>query len=374
MSLLELPGAVPAPPESVDAAVAWHHGDPLAEQRSATRGAIVVDRSNRDVLVVPGEDRLTWLNSLTSQLLTGLPDGSATEALVLDVHGRVEHHVELSDVDGQVWLDTEPGRGADLADYLERMQFWSKVEPALAPQVGVLSVLGPSTVDILAAVGLPLPAAGHALAVGTVAGGVVVRHRPLRQLTAVDLLVPRDRLVELWTALARAGARPAGSLAYEALRVESLRPRLGVDTDAKTIPHEVGWIGPAVALNKGCYRGQETVSKVANVGRPPRRMVLLHLDGSADALPETGDDVLLDGPAEPTAERTAEGTAVGRVGTVVQHHELGPIALALVKRSVPVDAGLVTAGTAAAIDPDSVPPDTGEPPGRVAIRALRAAR
>ena len=369
MSLLELPGAVPAPPESVDAAVAWHHGDPLAEQRSAARGAVVVDRSNRDVLVVPGEDRLTWLNSLTSQLLTGLPDGSATEALVLDVHGRVEHHVELSEVDGQVWLDTEPGRGADLMNYLERMQFWSKVEPALAPQVGMLSVLGPSTVDVLAAVGLPLPAAGHALAVGTVAGGVVVRHRPLRQLTAVDLLVPRDHLVELWTALTGAGARPAGSLAYEALRVESLRPRLGVDTDAKTIPHEVGWIGPAVALNKGCYRGQETVSKVANVGRPPRRMVLLHLDGSADALPETGDDVLLDGPAD----RTAERTAVGRVGTVVQHHELGPIALALVKRSVPVDAGLVTAGTAAAIDPDSVPPDSGEPPGRAAIRALRAA-
>ncbi|HET8642418.1 MAG TPA: folate-binding protein [Pseudonocardiaceae bacterium] len=354
--LLDQPGAVAAPPESIDAAVPWHHGDPLAEQRYGTRGAIVVDRSNRDVLVVPGEDRLGWLNSLTTQLLTELADGSATQSLVLDVHGRVQHHVEVSEVDGQVWLDTEPGQGEELLSYLQKMQFWSKVEPAAAPDTAVLTVLGPSSADVLAAAELPSPGSGQVLR----AGDVLVRHLPLRQVPAVDLLVPRDRLVGLWTALTGAGARPAGTLAFEALRAESLRPRLGVDTDANTIPHEVGWIGPAVRLNKGCYRGQETVSKVANVGRPPRRLLLLHLDGSVGALPETGDDVELD------------GRPVGRVGTVAQHHELGPIALALVKRSVPVGSALTAAGVAAAIDPDSVPPDTGEPPGRAAIRALRA--
>jgi folate-binding protein YgfZ len=352
--LLEQPGAVPAPPESVDATVAWHHGDPLAEQRFATRGAVVVDRSNRDVLVVPGEDRLTWLNSLTSQLLTDLADGSATEALVLDANGRVEHHVQLSEVGGRVWLDTEPGRGAELLTYLERMQFWSKVEPAAA-DIAVVTLLGPSIADVLATTGLPLPDVGHASG-----DPVLVRRRRWRQVDGVDLLAPRDRLIELWRALTDAGARPAGTLAFEALRAEALRPRLGVDTDATTIPHEVGWIGTAVHLQKGCYRGQETVARVANVGRPPRRLVLLHLDGSADTLPETADDVL--DPA---------GGRVGRVGTVAQHHELGPIALALVKRSVPVNARLTAGGVAAAIDPDSVPPDTGEPPGRAAIRALR---
>lgn len=359
--LLEQPGAVPAPPESVDATVAWHHGDPLAEQRFAIRGAVAVDRSNREVLVVPGEDRLTWLNSLTSQLLTGLEDGSATEALVLDANGRVEHHVGLSEAGGRVWLDTEPGQGAQLLTYLERMQFWSKVEPAAA-DIAVVTLLGPAIVDVLAGTGLSglaLPEVGHV----TVAGDILVRRQRWRQVDGVDLLVPRGRLVELWRALTDAGARPAGTLAFEALRAEALRPRLGVDTDANTLPHEVGWIGTAVHLNKGCYRGQETVSKVANVGQPPRRLVLLHLDGSADTLPETADDVLLDEPG---------GARVGRVGTVAQHHELGPIALALLKRSVPVTARLRASGIAAAIDPDSVPPDTGEPPGRAAIRALRA--
>ena len=165
-----------------------------------------------------------------------------------------------------------------------------------------------------------------------------------------------------WTRLTDAGARPAGSWAFEALRVEALRARLGVDTDDRTIPHEVNWIEPAVHLNKGCYRGQETVAKVINIGRPPRRMVLLHLDGSQDVLPETGEPVLL-------GERV-----VGRVGSVARHHELGNVALALLKRSAPVDVELLAGAddhvVQAAVDPDSVPPEAAAP-GREAAQRLR---
>ena len=143
------------------------------------------------------------------------------------------------------------------------------------------------------------------------------------------------------------------------MRVEALRPRLHLDTDDRTIPHEVGWIGSAVHLTKGCYRGQETVARVANLGRPPRRLVLLHLDAGDETLPVPGDPV------------SRDGRAVGRVGTVAMHHELGPVALALVKRSVPVDAELVAGAddraAPAAIDPSSVPPeDETPPPGRAA--------
>ncbi|MGH3683909.1 MAG: YgfZ/GcvT domain-containing protein [Pseudonocardiaceae bacterium] len=339
--LLELPGALPPPDGSPDPGVAWHHGDPLGEQRAAEFDVAVVDRSHREVLAVPGEDRLSWLHTITSQHLRTLDEGAHTEALVLDGQGRVEHHAVVSHIDGTVWLDTEPGRAAGLLAYLQQMVFWSKVAPRDATaELAVLSLLGPSTGRLLAQVGEL---------------GGFVRTREAQ----TDLLVPRSELTTAWQRLVDAGATPAGSWAYEALRVAGLRPRLGLDTDERTIPHEVGWVGPAVHLDKGCYRGQETVARVANLGRPPRRMVLVHLE-SPETLPSTGDPV------------RAGDRVVGRVGTVVTHHELGPIALVLLKRSVEPDTPLLAGDAAASVDPDSVPPDTGEPPGRAALRRLRA--
>ncbi|HEY0808292.1 MAG TPA: folate-binding protein [Pseudonocardiaceae bacterium] len=355
--LLDVPGAVAAPEDDApDAGVAWHYGDPYGEQRAAVRSVAVVDRSNRGVLAVPGADRLTWLHALLSQHVTELPEGAGTEALVLDAHGHVEHHVVLGHLDGTVWLDGEPGRTDALLDYLTKMVFWSKVEPRDATgELAVLTVLGPDTEALL---GVAVPDYGLV----SLDGGGFARRMPWPGRHAVDLLVPRDQLVARWRRLTDGGARPAGSWAFEALRVESLRPRLGVDTDDRTIPHEVNWIEPAVHLDKGCYRGQETVAKVANIGRPPRRMVLLHLDGSPEVLPVTGESVRL-------GDRV-----VGRVGTVVRHHELGSVALALLKRSAPVDAELMAGEddhvVQAAVDPDSVAPDR-PAPGREAAARLR---
>jgi folate-binding protein YgfZ len=350
-----LPGAVPPPDDSIDAGVAWHYGDPFAEQRSAARSVVVVDRSNRGIIAVPGADRLTWLHTLTSQHFEQLGENAATEALVLDAQGRLEHHMVVANAGGTVFLDVEKVDG--LLAYLKKMVFWSKVEPRDATaEFALLSVVGPDAVALLEKLDVPVPSAVEPL------GDGFVRRTTWPGQSSFDLLVPRAELASWWQRITDAGARPAGSFAFEALRVESLKPRLGVDTDERTIPHEVNLIDPAVHLNKGCYRGQETVAKVHNVGRPPRRMLLLHLDGSADGQPETGDPVTLD------------GRAVGRLGSVVLHHELGPIALALVKRSVPIESELVV-GTPerevqARIDPDSVPPDT-PGLGREAVRNLR---
>ena len=374
--LLDLPGAIPPPEDSADAGVPWHFGDPFAEQRSATRAAVVVDRSDRQVIAVPGEERLSWLHLVLSQHMTELPDGQGTEALVLDSYGHVDCHLGVAHLDGVVYLDTEPGAQASsalpsmgvdgkqsLLEYLEAMRFWSKVEPRDATdELAVLTVIGPDARDLL---GRFATVPEQTNGVAGLPGGGFVRTSPLRGLFAADVVVPRGDLVEWWTKLTDAGVRPAGSMAYEALRVEALRPRVGFETDDRSIPHELGWVHVAAHVAKGCYRGQETVAKVHNVGKPPRRMVLLHLDGSVEIRPETGDPVML-------GERK-----VGRVGTVVLHHELGPIALALLKRTAPVDAELLAGdpeqerAVAAAVDPDSVPPDTGEPPGRIAAQGLR---
>ncbi|MFL6128977.1 MAG: YgfZ/GcvT domain-containing protein [Mycobacteriales bacterium] len=330
--LSDLPGAVPA--EGRDGGVGWHRGDPMREQRALATGAGWVDRSTRGVVAVPGPDRLSWLHSITSQHLSALPDGRGTEGLVLSPHGHVEHHFVVAELCGTAWLDTEPGGTAGLLAYLESMRFLLRVEPRDATaELAVLTVAGPAGPVALAAAGLPSPA--EPWSVLPLAGGGFARRTREQE---VDLLVPRASLVAVAERLTAAGVTPAGLWAYEALRVGARRPRIGLETDHRTIPHEVGWIGTAVHLDKGCYRGQETVARVHNLGRPPRRLVLLHLSGERDELPPAGTPLLLD------------GRPVGFLGTAVHHHELGPVALAVVKRTVPDGAVLDAAGTPAAVD------------------------
>jgi tRNA-modifying protein YgfZ len=325
--LLGEPGAVSA--EAPDTGVAAHYGDPFAEQRALTRRFGVVDRSNRGVLRITGPDRLSWLHSLTTQHLERLAPGVSTEALVLSPQGHVEHHLTLTDDGSAVWAHVEPGTIASLVDFLTSMRFMLRVEPEdVSAQYAVLTVHGPEAPAAVAPATGSLPGVVISTGFGT------------------DLIVPRAELAARVAELRSAGAALAGMWAHEALRIAAGRPRLGLDTDHRTIPHEVGWIEAAVHLSKGCYRGQETVARVHNLGHPPRRLVLLHLDGSEDKLPSHGDQVLLD------------DAGVGFVGSAARHYELGPIALALVKRTTPVAATLQADGVAAAQEV-LVAPDAG---------------
>jgi len=321
--LLAQAGAVPA--QAPDTGVAAHYGDPFAEQRALARSAGVVDRSHHGVLRIAGQDRLSWLHSLTTQNIEQLAPGAATQALVLSPNGHVEHHLTLADDGTAVWIGVEPGTAGPLLGFLESMRFLLRVDPVdVTGEFALITLMGPG-------------------AAGRLPEGAAVT---LADSFGIDVIVPRDQLTGIVADLERRGVRLAGVAAYEALRIAAHRPRLGLDTDRRTIPHEVGWIETAVHLSKGCYRGQETVARVHNLGHPPRRLVFLHLDGSENILPAHGDPVTM-GDAE-----------VGFTGSAARHFELGPIALALVKRTVPVDEALRAGGVPAAQEV-VVPPDTG---------------
>jgi tRNA-modifying protein YgfZ len=320
--LLAWNGAVEA--DGLDKGVAAHYGDPYAEQRSLAQAWGVVDRSQRSVVRISGPDRLSWLHSLTTQDLEKLGPGESAQALVLSPQGHVEHHLTLTDDGTATWAHVEPGAAAGLLEFLASMRFMLRVEMEdVTADYAVLTVKGPAR-----------PAPDGATAAAQISLG-----------DEVDLILPRSGLADAVSFAREAGGGLAGMWAYEALRIAAGRPRAGLDTDHRTIPHEVGWIETAVHLNKGCYRGQETVARVHNVGHPPRRLALLHLDGSMDRLPRHGQPVELD------------GAAVGFVGSSARHYELGPIALGLVKRTVPVDAALTADGIAAAqeviVSPDA---------------------
>lgn len=343
-------------PTSPDVGVPAHFGDPAREQRTLATAVGVVDRSHRGVVAVPGEERLSWLHNLTTQHLTGLRPGEGTETLVLSPHGHVEHHAHVLEDGTTSWLDTEPGGAGPLLEFLDRMRFLTRVEPRDATrELAVLSLVGPQVDAALAALGTgPLAAPDLAEVPGPKFATGAVPPRPTARYGArelpgggwarrgrlgVDLLVPRAHAGDVRDRLAAAGVPPCGLWAYESMRVAARIARLGPDTDHRTLPMEVDLVAPAVHLEKGCYRGQETVARVHHLGRPPRRLVLLHLDGIAtEQVPAPGTPVV-------AGER-----AVGFLGTAVRHFELGPVALAVLRRNVADDTALRVGDSTAAID------------------------
>ncbi|NTW41160.1 MAG: folate-binding protein YgfZ, partial [Cellulomonadaceae bacterium] len=335
------------------------YGDPTAEQRALEAGGAVVDQSHLGVVTVTGPDRLTWLHSITSQDLAGLLPRTSTETLVLSPHGHVEHAAGVVDDGTTTWLLTETAPA--LAAWLDSMRFMLRVE--VADVTDQWAVLG-EPVDAEGAEGEPVTWRDpwpRTLEGGTRYGPSDAEHPGAERAWRL-VVVRRDVLPEAVAAREAAGWRVAGTWASEAARVAAWRPRAALDADHRTIPHELDWLRTAVHLHKGCYRGQETVARVHNLGRPPRRLVMLHLDGSGHLLPEPGAAVRLD------------GRDVGTATTLARHHVLGPVALAVVKRNVDTtaellvacDGGDVAASQEVVVPGEGVSADRPEPRGPVA--------
>ena len=356
--------------------VPWHYGDPLREQRLIARGRAVVDRSHRGVVRVTGPDAAAFLNNLLSQKLDDVEPGFSAATLDLDVQGRILHHADISLIDAAptFYLDLPSYSLDSFKDFLTKMVFWSEVTVEEA-DLGILTVLGaPSSFspsEILRSADIDV---------------AFERTVPWSAARRIDVAVPRADLATAYKTLTSAdgaGLERAGLMAFTAERIKALEPELRVDLDDKSIPHEAhtlirrGDNLGAVHLEKGCYRGQETVARVENLGRSPRLLVLLHIDGSAPLEPQPGDPVVFG------------GRTVGQVGSIVHDCDYGPIALALVKRSalnqvlemgeqLEVIAAVRADGeitqeinVSATVDPDSLPKDEGERAGRVAVDKLR---
>lgn len=286
--------------EGLDKGAIWHFGEVAKEQRALAEGKAWADLSHRSVIAISGEDRLMWLHSLTTQHLEKLVAGEWKEALILDPQGHVEQQLFLVDDGATTFIHLDREKVPSLLDYLQKMKFMLRVDVTdVSNEYAIMKAPGKTD-----AIGGPFA------------------------------LVPRAELAATIEAFNSANLQ-IGMWAIEAERIAQGRARIGVDSDYKSIPNELGLLNKAVHMNKGCYRGQETVAKVFNLGHPPRRLVLLHLDGSAVDIPSQGDPVVYN------------GKEIGFVGSVARHYELGPIALAVIKRMTPADAVLEVKGIAA---------------------------
>lgn len=350
-----------------------HFGNPLREQALLAQGQAWA-WLNRDVVEVNGADRLSYLTTVSSQVLTDLEnDGQSRQVLFLDANGHILYAAlavaglvpapaeQAAPGEQSVLLLVDAGCGEGLAQLLNSRRFMLRVQAQVRPDLQVAGAIGDGVQKLAGVVENlvttwrdPWPGitpGGSTYFTGTRhpganyrAGGVVVALEAGQ--TAPDQAAASGQEITPGQApgpsqapaageLIQAGdLTQVGELAWEALRIEAGLPRWAREVDARAIPNELDWLRTGVHLNKGCYPGQETIARTVNLGRPPRRLVQLQLAGWQGQLPEVGARVYL-----PAGDNPA-GKAVGTITSVARHWELGNIALALVRRGVPAQAEL----------------------------------
>ncbi|WP_281640615.1 YgfZ/GcvT domain-containing protein [Aurantimicrobium minutum] len=326
--LAELPAAIVG-----STGVARAYGNTFSEQRALTAGTAVVDLSHRGVIQLSGPDRLSWLDSLLSQRLDSLKVGQSSEALLLDPHGHLQHAMRILEDGENTWLLVDEDRAPALTAWLIKMRFMKQVDIVdRSEELATIGYFGDSIPEalqplVLNQTGTPVvwQDTWNQVSEG---GWQYSADHPASQWNYAEAVIPREALTTLAQAAAAGDVILAGTDALEALRIAAWRPRITTEADENALPHEFDWLRSAVHLNKGCYRGQETVAKVHNLGHPPRRLVFLSLDGVAEVLPVTGDPVM-DGENE-----------VGHITAAARHYEEGMVALAILKRNTSVDAML----------------------------------
>lgn len=370
-----------------------HFGNPLREQALLAQGQAWAWLS-RDVIEVSGADRLSYLTTVSSQVLTDLEnDGQSRQVLFLDANGHILYAAlavaglvpapaeQAAPGEQSVLLLVDAGCGEGLAQLLNSRRFMLRVQAQVRPDLQVAGAIGDGVQKLAGVVENlvttwrdPWPGitpGGSTYFTGTRhpganyrAGGVVValeagQTAPDQAAASGQEITPGQAPGPSQAAASSQEAAPGqehalapsqapaageliqaggltqvGELAWEALRIEAGLPRWAREVDARAIPNELDWLRTGVHLNKGCYPGQETIARTVNLGRPPRRLVQLQLAGWQGQLPEVGARVYL-----PVGDNPA-GKVVGTITSVARHWELGNIALALVRRGVPAQAEL----------------------------------
>ncbi len=296
-----------------------------ADYATVTEAVGLLDRSERGKLALTGKDAKDFLQGQVTQDIVGLEPGHGAYAAFLTPKGKMLGDLRVLDADAELLLDTERTALQSLFNMIRRYSLGYEVElHKRTVECGLLSLIGPLANELVTRAGVTLGPAEHDHA-ATGLGGAEVR--AIRTDVGIDVLFAAGDLAPVRAALLEAGAVEVGERAADAVRVESGRPRYGIDLDESVIPQEAGLNERAVSFTKGCYVGQETVARLFYKGKPNRELRGLR---SAELLP-LGTELALD-------ERT-----VGTVTSSIESPRLGPIALALVRREAAIGA-IVRAG------------------------------
>jgi folate-binding protein YgfZ len=308
---------------------------PAREDAALRDGCGLVDRSERGKLALTGSQAKEFLQGQVTNDVEALVPGQGCYAAFLDHKGKMQGDLRVLDLGDELLLDCERSALQDLFNMIRRYKLGLDVElHKRTIEFSLLSLIGPDARRVAGAQGLP--AAEHACDRAVLgAAGVVLAVTDL----GVDVLCGAENVARVRGALEAAGAVPVTEAAAEVLRIESGRPRYGIDLDATVIPQEAGLNERAVSFTKGCYVGQETVARLHYRGKPNR-----HLRG-----------LRLSEPAESGSELRLGERVVGRLGSVAVSPRKGPIALALVRREAAPGDRLAVEGRAAVAEVVDLP-------------------
>jgi tRNA-modifying protein YgfZ len=307
---------------------------PDAAYRALTEDVALVDRSERGKLALTGSEAKGFLNGQVSNDVEALTPGAGLYAAFLTPKGKMLGDLRVLDLGDELWLDTERGALQGLFDLIRRGAIgWDVQLHKRTLEQALLSLVGPRAAAAAGAEGLGPEHASRAATLGGAAVALVATD------VGVDVICAAQDAGRVRDAL---GVPEATAEAAEIVRVESGRPRYGVELDDSVIPQEAGLNDRAVSFTKGCYVGQETVARLHWRGKPNRRLRGLRLAA----------------PAAPGDAIAARDREVGRIGSAVVSPRLGPIALALVRREVePGDAVAVgSSGAEATVTELPFPP------------------
>lgn len=292
---------------------------------------VLVDRSERGKLALDGAEAKEFLHGQVTNDVEGLSEGTGCYAAFLTHKGKMLGDVRILDAGDELLLDCERVALQELFTMIHRYKLGRAVElHKRTLECGLLSLIGPDARRIAGAE--DLPAVEHSHRSGELGGA---RVRLVATDLGVDVLCDSGDSARVTGALVAAGAVTAPEEVAEVRRVETGRPRYGVDLDDTVIPQEAGLNARAVSFEKGCYVGQETVARLYFRGKPNRHLRGLKLSGPA----ATGDPLRL-------GERE-----VGRLGSVVESPRHGRIGLALVRREAALGDSLAVGddGTSATV-------------------------
>ncbi|HKH16873.1 MAG TPA: glycine cleavage T C-terminal barrel domain-containing protein [Solirubrobacteraceae bacterium] len=273
---------------------------------------LLVDRSERGKLALTGPEAKEFLQGQVTNDVERLTDGTGCYAAFLTHKGKMLGDLRILDAGDELLLDCERVALQELFGMIRRFKLGRAVElHKRTVERGLLSLIGPDARRIAGAD--DLPEVEHSHRAGELGGAAV---RLIATDLGVDVLCDAADTERVAAALSAGGAVEATEADAEVRRVETGRPRYGVDLDDTVIPQEAGLNARAVSFEKGCYVGQETVARLYFRGKPNRHLRGLKLSGPA----AQGDPLRL-------GERE-----VGRLGSVVESPVHGRIALALVRR------------------------------------------